>query len=60
MDSQRTTYTAEKSLPDEPARLEVKGVQVSYNGHLALDDLSFQVAHGARLAVVGPNAAGKT
>ena len=60
MDSQRTTFTAEISLPDEPARLEVEGVQVSYNGHLALDDLSFQVAHGARLAVVGPNAAGKT
>jgi ABC-type Mn2+/Zn2+ transport system ATPase subunit len=33
---------------------------VSYNGHLALDELSFQVRHGARLAVVGPNAAGKT
>ena len=47
-------------LPDDPARLEVEKLKVSYNGHLALDDLTFQVAHGARLAVVGPNAAGKT
>jgi ABC-type Mn2+/Zn2+ transport system ATPase subunit len=35
-------------------------VRVSYNGLQALDDLTFQVSHGARLAVVGPNAAGKT
>ncbi len=47
-------------IPDEPARLEVEGVRVSYNSHPALDNLSFQVPHGARLAVVGPNAAGKT
>jgi ABC-type Mn2+/Zn2+ transport system ATPase subunit len=47
-------------LPDDPARREVEKLKVSYNGNLALDDLTFQVAHGARLAVVGPNAAGKT
>ena len=35
-------------------------MRVSYNGQQALDDLTFQVSHGARLAVVGPNAAGKT
>lgn len=60
MTSQHTRSTTEQILPAEPARLEVAGVKVSYNGHLALNDLSFQVAHGARLAVVGPNAAGKT
>jgi manganese/iron transport system ATP-binding protein len=49
-----------RTIPDEPARLELEHVRVSYNGHLALEDLTFQVAHGARLAVVGPNAAGKT
>lgn len=47
-------------IPDEPARLDISNVRVSYNGHAALQDLTFQVTHGARLAVVGPNAAGKT
>lgn len=60
MNNPQSTPTAIQYLPDEPARLEVKKVRVSYNDHLALDDLSFQVAHGARIAVVGPNAAGKT
>lgn len=60
MDNPKTTLAGEKSLPNEPARLELEKVKVSYNGLLALDDLTFQVAHGARLAVVGPNAAGKT
>jgi len=52
--------TVYKTLPEEPARLEMENVRVSYNGQLALQDLSFQVTHGARLAVVGPNGAGKT
>lgn len=60
MDNPKTTLAGEKSLPNKPARLELEKVKVSYNGLLALDDLTFQVAHGARLAVVGPNAAGKT
>jgi ABC-type molybdenum transport system ATPase subunit/photorepair protein PhrA len=60
MESIRTTIAQEQSLPEDPARLELDQVKVSYNGHLALDDLTFQVPHGARLAVVGPNAAGKT
>lgn len=60
MDNPKTTLAGEKSLPNKPARLELEKVKVSYNGLLALDDLTFQVAHGARVAVVGPNAAGKT
>lgn len=60
MDNSHETRVPAASLPEEPARLEVEQVKVSYNGQLALDDLTFQVAHGARLAVVGPNAAGKT
>ena len=60
MDNPVIKTAAVQTLPDEPARLEVDQIKVSYNGHLALDDLTFQVAHGARLAVVGPNAAGKT
>lgn len=60
MNNSQSSATISQQLPDEPARLEMENVQVSYNGHLALDDLTFQVSHGARLAVVGPNAAGKT
>ncbi len=60
MNSLQTSATTAQPLPDRPARLELENVRVSYNGLLALDDLTFQVSHGARLAVVGPNAAGKT
>jgi ABC-type Mn2+/Zn2+ transport system ATPase subunit len=60
MQSSNASTIAPQTLPDEPARLEMENVRVSYNGHLALEDLTFQVAHGARLAIVGPNAAGKT
>ena len=60
MNSGQTSATIAQPLPDEPARLEMENVRVSYNGHQALDDLTFQVHHGARLAIVGPNAAGKT
>lgn len=45
---------------EEPARLEIDHVRVSFNGQLALEDLTFHVPHGAQLAVVGPNGAGKT
>lgn len=60
MDTPAARSGLDKTLPGMPARLEVKEVKVSYNGHLALENLTFQVPHGARLAVVGPNAAGKT
>jgi manganese/iron transport system ATP-binding protein len=60
MRPQKTVSAFPQYLPDEPARLEVENIRVSYNGHPALDDVSFHVPHGARLAVVGPNAAGKT
>lgn len=44
----------------EPARLELQHVSAGYNDQLALQDLSFQVAHGGQVAVVGPNGAGKS
>ncbi len=44
----------------EPARLEFEQVTVGYNGRAALEDVTFQVPHGAQVAVVGPNGAGKS
>ena len=47
-------------IAGEPARLELRGVSAGYNGALALSDVSFQVPHGARVAIVGPNGSGKS
>jgi manganese/iron transport system ATP-binding protein len=58
--SDRNALKSSPVLPEEPARLEMEHVQVSYNGQPALEDLTFHVPHGARLAIVGPNGAGKT
>jgi ABC-type Mn2+/Zn2+ transport system ATPase subunit len=44
----------------EPARLEIENVTVAYDGTQILRELSFQVPHGAQVAVVGPNGAGKS
>lgn len=48
-------------ISHEPARLEFDHVSVSYAGNRpALEELSFEIAHGAQVAVVGPNGAGKS
>jgi manganese/iron transport system ATP-binding protein len=44
----------------EEARLELDNVTVSYNGRPALQEVTFQVPHGAQVAVVGANGAGKS
>ncbi len=48
------------SIAQEPARLEFEGVSIAYNGTPVLDDVTFDVPHGAQVAVVGPNGAGKS
>lgn len=47
-------------IPTNPARLEFDHVTVGYNGRAVLDNISFEVPHGAQVAVVGPNGAGKS
>jgi ABC-type Mn2+/Zn2+ transport system ATPase subunit len=45
---------------EQPARLDVEGVSVAYDGQPVLCEITFQVPHGQRVAVVGPNGAGKS
>jgi len=46
----------------EPARLDVEGISVGYGpgSPPALEDITFRVPHGSRVAVVGPNGSGKS
>lgn len=50
----------DKTLLDNPARLEFQDVSVAYGSRTVLSGITFQVPHGSRLAVVGPNGAGKS
>jgi len=40
--------------------LEVHGISFGYNGGLLLKDISFTVAAGELIALIGPNGSGKT
>ena len=42
------------------ALLEVENIMVSYDGVIAVRDMTLEVAQGEALAIVGPNGAGKT
>jgi ABC-2 type transport system ATP-binding protein len=46
--------------PHDPPVLSVEGFTKSYEGALAVQDLSFEVRPGEILGLVGPNGAGKT
>jgi len=43
-----------------PHRLEVHNANIGYGEKTVMHNLSFQVPHGARVAVVGPNGAGQS
>lgn len=51
---------ADPLVPDNPARLELEDVSAGYNGVPAVQRVTMQVPHGARLAIVGPNGSGKS
>ncbi|WP_340113008.1 ABC transporter ATP-binding protein [Maribellus mangrovi] len=51
------TGTIEKQLE---GNIELKNISVLYDDKPVLKDVSFQVKHGTRTAVIGPTAAGKT
>lgn len=40
--------------------LKVEGVTKQYEGHLAVDNISFEVSQGVLFGMLGPNGAGKT
>ena len=58
--SNRHTHAALDAESASPARLDLIGVSVGYNGAPVLRDVTAQIPHGARVAVVGPNGAGKS
>ena len=48
------------TIPQTPARLEFLQVSVGYNGKPVIENITFDIPHGAQVAVVGPNGAGKS
>jgi len=40
--------------------LSVKGLEVAFNGHKIVDDVSLDVVRDSTIAIIGPNGAGKT
>ena len=40
--------------------LEIKKLKVSYNGHIAIDNVNLKVNQGEYIALVGENGSGKS
>ena len=68
MHDQRTLTVADRSSHDGaeaaagewPVRVRVEGVSAGYGGPPVLEDISFALHGGERVAVLGPNGGGKT
>ena len=56
----QTEHVTDLYPVEEPARLELEGVNVAYGARRALCDINIHVPHGQCVAVVGPNGAGKS
>lgn len=52
-------YTHSHHQEDQPI-LDVRHLNVRYNGRMALENITFHLHAGERVAVVGPNGAGKS
>jgi manganese/iron transport system ATP-binding protein len=52
-------YPHSQHKPNQPI-LDVRHLNVRYNGRLALENITFHLHQGERIAVVGPNGAGKS
>ena len=47
-------------MPGPPPVIRVSGISKRYGPHVAVDDVSFDVAQGEIFGLIGPNGAGKT
>ncbi|GAB3080553.1 ABC transporter ATP-binding protein [Corynebacterium aquatimens] len=57
---QRTEPATPLPIPDAPVGIRFDGVHFSTGGHEVLNDLSFSVAPGESVAIIGPAGAGKS